>query len=119
MQSNDEGGLTERAIRRAAELAQDANLRTTAPKEVLAPILNPTQTKTVKARIGNGGRLPMPGAILTREYKGKTLQVLVLQDGFDFEGEVYRSLSAVAKAITGAHWNGLHFFGIPRSDKQS
>jgi len=117
MQSNDEGGLTERAIRRAAELAQDANLRTTAPKEATTPTREPARTKIVKTRLGGGERLPMPGAVLTREYKGKTIQVMVLQDGFDFEGEVYRSLSAVAKAITGAHWNGFHFFGIPRSAK--
>ena len=39
-------------------------------------------------------------------------QRLVLPKGFDYEGEVYRSLSAVAKAVTGTHWNGYHFFGL-------
>ena len=38
--------------------------------------------------------------------------VHVLPKGFEYEGEVYRTLSAVAKAVTGAHWNGYHFFGL-------
>ncbi len=57
-------------------------------------------------------RLPMPGALLTRQYNERTIQVRVLPNGFDHEGTIYRSLSAVAKAVTGAHWNGYLFFGI-------
>ena len=53
----------------------------------------------------------MAGTLLTREYKGRTVQVRVLPDGFEFDGDVYRSLSAVARKVTGAHWNGYHFFG--------
>ena len=52
----------------------------------------------------------MPGTILTREYKGQTLQVEVLAEGFAYASQVYKSLSAVAKAVTGAHCNGFHFF---------
>jgi hypothetical protein len=44
---------------------------------------------------------PLPGSILTRRYKGRTLQVEVLEHGFAYAGQVYRSLSAVAKAVTG------------------
>ena len=47
-------------------------------------------------------RLPPPGTILARPYKGRTLQVQVLTEGFAFEGNVYPSLSAVAKAATGS-----------------
>jgi hypothetical protein len=47
------------------------------------------------------------------------LIVAVLDDGFEFEGQKYKSLSAVAKAITGAHWNGYHFFGLRRSEKEA
>jgi len=54
----------------------------------------------------------MPGAIITRRYKGRTVEVRVLPRGFEYEGEVYRTLSAVAKQITGAHWNGYYFFGL-------
>ena len=54
----------------------------------------------------------MPGTIITRQYKGETIEVQVLADGFEYEGEVYRTLSAVAKAVTGTHWNGYHFFKV-------
>ena len=50
--------------------------------------------------------------MLTRPYKGRTLQVQVLAQGFEFEGQVYRSLSAVAKAVTGSHCNGFLFFRL-------
>ena len=55
-------------------------------------------------------RLPPPGTILTRPYKGQLLQVQVLTDGFAYAGRVYASLSAVAKAITGSHTNGFLYF---------
>ena len=56
--------------------------------------------------------------VLTRRYKGRTILVRVLPNGFDYEGEIYRSLSAVAKAITGSHWNGRLFFGLTKSGHQ-
>jgi hypothetical protein len=57
-------------------------------------------------------RLPRPGSILTRRYKGRTLQVEVLEHGFTYAGQVYRSLSAVAKAVTGSHCSGYLFFHL-------
>lgn len=111
IQSLAEGGLSERARKRAIELARDADLRTTAPKIVQRKTESP---KNVPVVISHDSRLPMPGAILTREYKGETIQVKVLPKGFEFEGEIYRSLSSVAKAITGAHWNGFQFFNLKK-----
>ena len=55
-------------------------------------------------------RLPPPGTILTRPYKGQTVQVQILTSGFAYQGQVYPSLSAVAKAVTGSHTNGFLFF---------
>ena len=55
-------------------------------------------------------RLPIPGAIIKKEYKGRPLEIKVLEKGFEYEGKIYRSLSAIAKAITGIHWNGYLFF---------
>jgi hypothetical protein len=52
------------------------------------------------------------GQVLVRHYKGQMVQVNVLADGFEYAGAVYPSLSAVAKAITGCHWNGFNFFGL-------
>ena len=72
-----------------------------------------TQNKQpVTLRLPADDRLPRPGTILTRRYKGRTLQVEVLEQGFAFEGRTYRSLSAVAKAVTGSHCSGHFFFGL-------
>ena len=111
LQALAEGDLSERARRRADELACDADLRinpprlsaATAPQELTA-----TRTLTFPA----DERLPPPGTVLTRKYRGEVLQVRVLADGFEFEGHVHPSLSAAARAITGSHCNGYLFFRL-------
>jgi len=108
MQADAEGGLSERARRRAMELANDADLRLGPPRQ---PAVT-TEPTTSPFRVRPDDRLPMPGTLLKRDYKGQTLHVRVLQNGFEFEGEVYRSLSAIARKITGNHWNGYLFFGL-------
>src|SRR5206468_1500526 len=97
LQANAEGDLSERARRRAAELANDADLRVKAPKEPAAR----TVTRTVALPTANG--TPRPGTIITREYKNRTIQVAVKANGFEFEGEQFKTLSALAKKITGTH----------------
>ena len=57
-------------------------------------------------------RLPLPGQEIMREYKGQMFLVRVLEKGFELEGEVYKSLSAVARKITGTHCNGYLFFRL-------
>jgi Protein of unknown function (DUF2924) len=118
LQSLAEGDLSDRARQRAAELANDADVRLSPPKAKPMP---PTSTQRSKASalIGKGdNRLPPFGTTITREYKNETLQVKVLATGFEFEGEVYKSLSAVAKAITGQHCNGYHFFRLSTEKTQ-
>ncbi len=56
-----------------------------------------------------------PGTKLLREWHGKTHTVVALEDGFEYEGRWYRSLTMVARAITGAHWSGPRFFGTRRA----
>jgi hypothetical protein len=60
------------------------------------------------------GRKDMPviGSKLVREWNSRRYEVTTLRDGFEFEGRKFRSLSAIAKAITGTHWNGRAFFGL-------
>jgi Protein of unknown function (DUF2924) len=114
MQALAEGDLSERARRRAAELANDADLRVSAPRPRAQPPM-PGQRGNLEAAtlpLERNDRLPMPGTVITRSYKGRTLHVKVLAEGFEFEGELYKSLSAVAKRVTGTHWNGYHFFGL-------
>jgi hypothetical protein len=112
MQALAEGDISERARQRAAELANDADLRTTLPKEPKATVAPVDRMKAATICISPDHRLPMPGQEIMREYKGQTLIVRVLDHGFEFEGEVYKSLSAVAKKITGAHCNGYFFFRL-------
>lgn len=59
-----------------------------------------------------------PGTVLTREWKGQHHRVMVLEDGFAWDGRTYRSLSEIAKVITGTKWNGPRFFGL-RDRKQA
>ena len=108
MQALAEGDLSERARRRAAELARDADLRLNPPQNKANTTTPPPQDVLSPAPVDQ--RLPPPGAILTRPYKGQLVQVQVLTDGFAYAGRVYASLSAVAKAITGSHTNGFLFF---------
>jgi hypothetical protein len=95
MQALAEGGLSERARQRAAELANEADLRLLPPKTKDVKSIGTTVSSAVPRR------LPPAGTIITRSYKGRNLAVEVLDDGFAFEGERFKSLSAVAKAITG------------------
>ena len=57
-------------------------------------------------------RKPMAGTRLIRDYQGAEQVVTVLQDGFEWQGRPYQSLSSVARAITGTRWNGWVFFGL-------
>ena len=114
LQAREYGGLSDAALRRAKEIADTcdlSDLRVTAPKDFLA-----AAPETYEAIFNTplDSRLPMPGTLLTRRYKGQTLCVQVLADGFSFEGEKYKSLSAVARKITGATWNGYLFFGLTK-----
>lgn len=58
---------------------------------------------------------PIAGTRLIREYQGVEQTVTVLNEGYEWQGRPYRSLSAIARAITGTRWNGWTFFGIRRS----
>jgi hypothetical protein len=76
------------------------------------------KTDSKNAGQSHDARLPMPGSFITKTYKGKRLQVKVLESGFEYESVHYQNLSAVAKAITGSHWNGFLFFGVKRNGRK-
>ena len=59
-----------------------------------------------------------PGTLLTREWDGHLQRVMVLADGFSWNGETYRSLSKVAFAMTGTRWSGPRFFGLDQSPSE-
>ncbi len=116
------GGLSERARQRAAELARDADIRVQAPRAI-APqrptnASNRVLTLSGKVVASSDARLPPPGSVLRRTWKGKEHEVTVLASDFEYQGATYRSLSAVATAITGSHWNGFGFFGLIGKDSK-
>jgi hypothetical protein len=102
IQALAEGDLSERARQRAAELADDAGIRLSRPQRQTRAASTPARDR----------RLPMAGTILARHYRGETLEVQVLEEGFEYDGQLFKSLTAVAEQITGRHWNGFHFFGL-------
>jgi hypothetical protein len=118
MQALAEGDLSERARKRAAELADDAEVRVMAPKTMICPPQGPGTETTITRPLPNGEhndrRLPRPGSAIVREYKRRTIRVVVLSDGqgFEWNGERHRTLSAIAKKVTGSHINGFRFFRL-------
>jgi hypothetical protein len=112
LQALAEGDLTERARERAREIARDADLRIIAPRDFFTVEGAPVRTTRQEGSRPADCRLPLPGTLLQREWKGRTILVEVLPDGFRFESQSYPSLSAVALAATGTRWNGLAFFGL-------
>lgn len=129
IQALAEGDLSQRARRRALALARDVDIRIQAPRDFDLggdapaiscpaaadpddPPTHRTLDTTRRLRLTRDDRLPMPGTRLTRVYKGHEYTVEVMSNGLWYEGKLYRSLSAVAHAITGSHWNGYLFFKI-------
>ena len=115
LQALAEGDLSARARGRALETARDADLRMVAPRDFFAVNGEAIRiTRGDRNRREQDSRLPLPGALLTRKWKGGTLVVEVLAKGFRYENQHYSSLSAIAVAVTGTRWNGLAFFGLTR-----
>ena len=103
------GGLSEETKTRIAELIEK---------------YDPINNKALRPQVVSGGknvvaipslrdkRLPIPGTAIQKKYKGQDYLVKVLEKGFEYKDKYYKSLSAVAYEITGAHWNGFSFFGF-------
>ena len=80
-----------------------------------APAAKPdAPSKAAKPSRERDPRLPKPGAVLTRTFQGKEIKVEVLDAGFRYDGKVWRSLSAIAKAVSGTSWNGYLFMGLQK-----
>jgi hypothetical protein len=112
MQANAWGGLSERAKRRALEIANDSDLRIRAPRNFLKEDLDETRTVDVHVMPTEDPRLPIPGTDLVRRYRDKDIVIRVREDGFEYAGHLYRSLSTAVRAATGTPWNGFAFFGL-------
>ena len=88
------GGLTAAENRRFVRIANDAKAQG-----------GPSKNSTIHVK---------PGLRLVREWRGETHDVLVLENGFEWNGQCWRSLSAIAREITGTAWSGPRFFGLRR-----
>ncbi|MBI5121301.1 MAG: DUF2924 domain-containing protein [Rhodospirillales bacterium] len=93
------GGLKPETVRRLEELAEDLD------------------GGNVLKRKQPASNRPISGTRLVREWQGVDHQVTVLDEGFEYQGRPYKSLSAIARAITGTRWNGLIFFGLKNHRK--
>ncbi|ALI56001.1 DUF2924 domain-containing protein [Celeribacter marinus] len=108
--NNSRGFLEGRLAYRIQELAYGGpDKQTRRMLDLLADEVEGTLTR--KSQIADP-RNPVVGTRLIREWDGVAHTVTVLKDGFDWDGRRYKSLSAVARAITGTRWNGYRFFGL-------
>jgi hypothetical protein len=104
------GDISDRARRHALEIAADADIKVRVPAGFQASAASGGQRR--RGRPGRDPRLPPPGTILSRHYHGQLLSITVLENGFEHDGQVFRSLSAIAEQVTGTRWNGFLFFGL-------
>lgn len=88
-----------------------------AAKRALRDVSSATGREGANGSLIRAATALKPGVRLARDWGGKAHTVLVLEDGFDYRGQRYRSLSEIAKTITGAHWSGPRFFGLTRTGK--
>lgn len=95
------GSLPEEAQNKVKELVQEYD-----------PINNKTLRPSALKGLSRDQRLPIPGTVITKEYKGTVIEVKVQEKGFEYNGKTYRSLTAIAKEVTGCHWNGYLFFNM-------
>jgi hypothetical protein len=102
LQANAEGDLSDRARQRAVAVAEEADLRIRAPRSFLKELSEGNRDP----------RLPAAGTLLTRQFQGRSVSVEVLEKGFRYQDQVYRSLSGVARQVSGVRWNGFAFFNL-------
>jgi hypothetical protein len=113
VQAESEGGLPDSARQYALAIARDSHLRVNTGARS-RPGGQPMQHAATTHIAGQDSRLPMPGSVIVKEYKRRTLLVKVLEDGFEWDGRKFTSLSAVAMSVTGTRWNGFSFFGLAK-----
>jgi hypothetical protein len=111
------GDISEATRRKALIIADDRDVKGRFPN---LQRLNAEETKKPTLTLGYQpeGPVLLPGTLLHRKYRGENIRVLILKNGFEWNGEFYKSLSATARAITGTRWNGKLFFGLKKGAKQ-
>ena len=113
--NNSRAFLEVRIASRIQELSYGGLSRDT--RHMLNMLADEVEGKLVRKPMAVDPRNPMPGTKLLREWNGIEHTVTILRDGYDWQSRKYKSLSAVAKAITGTNWNGFRFFGFRDKSK--
>ena len=115
IQELQHGGLSSHARQRIDKIASVSFARARALKLAQdAPRASETPRKSQRDL-----RLPAPGTVIVKAYKGQELRLVVHEDHFELDGQSFRSLSEAARHVTGAKWNGKLFFGLKRRNKPS
>ena len=110
------GDISEAARKQAMAIADDRDV-----KERFAQVQRPaleTGPNATRVVAYEPEQQLLPGMVLHRNYQGTDIRLLVLEDGFEWEGKRFKSLSAAARAITGTRWNGKLFFGLKKGGNQ-
>jgi hypothetical protein len=121
LQAAENGGLPESVRQYAIAIARGTELRSrisdnSARRRAGVPLDRTVTTAVIQTR---DARLPMPGSLIVKEYKAETVVVKVLDDGFEYDGRRFASLSAIAGEITGTRWNGFAFFGLEKEMRRA
>jgi hypothetical protein len=121
LQAAKDGGLPESVRQYAIAIARGTDLRSriseNASRRQAGVPLEQTVTTTVAQT--RDARLPMPGSLIVKNYKAETLVVKVLNEGFEYDGRRFTSLSAIAAEIAGTRWNGFAFFGLEKEARRA
>lgn len=105
LQEQEQGGLSIKAREKVKVLIKNFD-------PINNKALRPDKPIAIEQPSLKDRRLPIPGTVITKEYKGANYQIKVLERGFEYNGKIFKTLSAIAKEITGAHWNGYLFFNL-------
>lgn len=119
VQADEEGDLAEELKQYALAIARNCALRVRIGDNAARRRNGECLDREVTTRVvtSHDPRLPLPGSLLAKDFKGETYVVKVLDGAFEFEGRRYTSLSAIAKEITGTKWNGFLFFGLTKENQ--
>ena len=120
LQAAKDGGLPESVRQYAIAVARGTELRlriseNASRRRIGTPLDQTVTTVVVQTQ---DARLPMPGSLILKKYKGETIVVKVLDDEFEYDGRRFASLSAIAGEITGTRWNGFAFFGLEKEARR-
>ena len=109
LQETEYGGLSETVKAKISELMTKYD---PVNNKALRPQVISAGKEVDSLPFSRDKRLPIPGTTITKKYKDQTIQVKVLEKGFEYKNTYYKSLSALVEAITGSHWNGYNFFNL-------